>query len=97
TLGEPAAQSAIDTTLTALRKLPHTTQVVGPVGPLASTLTSKDGTIGLASVQYDVQPPALGTAGFRALEAATAPATSAGLDVQFGGPLVDYANVDHTD
>jgi len=96
TLATPANQSAIADSVSALQKLPHATQVVGPVGPLAATLTSKNGTIGLATIQYDVLPPALGTAGFHALEAATAPATQAGLNVQFGGPLVDYANVNHT-
>jgi putative drug exporter of the RND superfamily len=96
TLATPAAQSAIESTVDNLEKLPDASQVVGPVGPLAASLTSKDGTIGLATVQYSVLPPALGTAGFDALEAAAAPATEAGLNVQFGGPLVDYANVSHT-
>ena len=82
---------------TTSRSSPTPPQVVGPVGPLASTLISKDGTIGLATVQYSALPPALGTAGFNALEAAAAPATQAGMNVQFGGPLVDYANVSHTD
>src|SRR5262249_6542142 len=97
TLEDPAAQAAMAQTVAALQHVPHATQVVGPVGPLASALISKDGTIGVATVQYDALPPSLGTAGFRALEAAAAPATSAGLNVQFGGPLVDFANVSHTD
>src|SRR6476659_3615559 len=49
TLDTPAAQSAIEATVDNLEKLPNATQVVGPVEPLASSLTSKDGTIGLAT------------------------------------------------
>ncbi len=96
TLDTPAAQDAIEATVAAMEKLPDATGAVGPVGPLAAELTSKDGTIAFASVQYSVQPPSLGTAGFNALEAAAAPAVKAGLNVQYGGPLVDYANVSHT-
>ena len=74
TVADPAAQRAIEASVAALQKLPHASQVVGPVGPFASALTSKNGTIGLATVQYAAQPPAIGTAGFHALQAAAAPA-----------------------
>jgi RND superfamily putative drug exporter len=84
TLATPAAETAIESTIAGLKNLPQAPTVSAPV-------PSKDGTIAIVNVQYSDQAPKVGVAGFDALQAATAPATAAGLEVAFGGPLTDYA------
>jgi RND superfamily putative drug exporter len=82
--GVSDAGAAIADTITALKQLPQHPQVEGP-------LPSPDGTIALVQVQYSQQIPVLGVPAFDGLERAAAPARRAGLEVAFGGGLVDYA------
>ncbi|MGH9048999.1 MAG: MMPL family transporter [Acidimicrobiia bacterium] len=90
---DAANAAAIDTVQTALAKLPHVTGVNGPATPtVGAAFVSQDGTIGYASVQYDEAAPDLGTEAFEDLEEASQPAVTAGLRVEYGGPVVDYGN-----
>jgi len=92
TVRAAAPSAGIAATVAKLQKLPHVSSVVAPEGPLAAALVSKDGRIAFARVQYDRSAEQLGTVAFRDLQAATAPARAAGLDVQLGGTVVDYGN-----
>ncbi|HKC27072.1 MAG TPA: MMPL family transporter, partial [Jatrophihabitans sp.] len=81
-----AAGDAVNTSMTNVAKLPH---VVSTVSPFASgspsPLVSKDGTIAYGTVSWDVVPASLDSAYLHRLDDATAPARSAGLQVEYGG------------
>jgi RND superfamily putative drug exporter len=78
--------AALASSLTAIKSLPH---VVGVSDSLSTK--SAPGTIALVNVSYDQTTKQLGNRAFTALEAATAPATRAGLQVEFGGDLPSSA------
>ncbi len=85
TLANGPAVTAIEQTVARIKQLPSVTQVAGP-------LPSRDETTALVHVQYREEVSALGKAAFARLEHATAPARHAGVQVEFGGALTDYAN-----
>jgi len=88
----PSAQPAISASVTALGKLPHVTTVTNPYGPLGRAFISKSGDIAVVTVQFDVKAQDLPKDVFKQIEAATAPATKAGIDVAYGGPVIDYVD-----
>ena len=91
-LADPASAEAIAATFAAIDELPH---VVGSVDPVAAAaagtpgVVSEDGTIGLGSVQYDESALELGPEVYEALQSATAAASDAGVQVEFGGDLAN--------
>jgi len=84
TLESTAAEAAIAQTVAALKQLPQDPQVTGPV-------PSPRGDTALVELQYGQQVQQLGVEAFDDLERAADSARKAGLQVAFGGPLVDYA------
>ena len=85
--------AAIGQTMAALAKVPHTTAVSGPTAQSTAGFVSADQTIAFARVQYDVAAAQVGADSLKHLQAAAAPAGQAGLQVTYGGPVVDYANL----
>lgn len=83
TLRAPGPAAAVDATVDALKALPQQPQV--------AVVPSTDGTTAIANIQYAQPVPALGVEGFDDLRGATGAARAAGLEVAFGGALVDYA------
>ena len=78
---------------TALGQLDHVTAATGPATPnVGSSFVSSDGTIGYIQVHYDETAQELGDDTFSDLQAASQPMVDAGLRVEYGGPVVDYAN-----
>jgi RND superfamily putative drug exporter len=84
TLEDSTFEAAIEETAANLEKLPQPSTVSPP-------LTSADKSTAIVEVQYTETVPELGVPAFDDLEAATAPASQAGIQVAFGGGLVDYA------
>jgi RND superfamily putative drug exporter len=84
TLADSTFEAAIEETAANLEKLPQQSTVSPP-------LTSADKTTAIVEVQYTETVPELAVPAFDDLEAATAPASQAGIQVAFGGGLVDYA------
>jgi RND superfamily putative drug exporter len=85
--------AAIAQAQAALADLDHVTAVTGPATPnLSPAFESDDGTIGYIQVQYDRSAQELGGDTFGDLESASQPLADAGLRVEYGGPVVDYAN-----
>ena len=78
TLTDPANAAGITGAVDTIRHLPH---VVAVTDPLTTRAVSPDGTIGLATVSYDQNSISLPKDTFTRLEAATAPAARAGLQV----------------
>jgi RND superfamily putative drug exporter len=80
-----AQQSAVDQAVTNVSKLPNVIKAVSPFASSDSGAVSKDGTIAYASVAWNVNPDSLDAAYLDKLNNAVAPATKAGLQVEYGG------------
>jgi putative drug exporter of the RND superfamily len=87
-----SAEPAISASVAALGKIPNVTSITDPYGPVGSAFISKSGDIAVVTVQFDTKAQELQKDVFTQIEAATAPATKAGIDVQYGGAVVDYAD-----
>ena len=82
-----AQESAVNEATTNVSKLPDVTKAVSPFSSSGSTAVSKDGTIAYATVTWSVNPDTLDTAYLDKLNNAVAPATKAGLQVEYSaGP-----------
>jgi RND superfamily putative drug exporter len=84
TLEDAKAEAGIAASMAKLEKLPQQSQVTGP-------LPAPGDAIAVAQVQYRDTVQKVGVEAFDDLERAAAPARTAGVEVAFGGPLVDYA------
>ncbi|GAA4730682.1 MMPL family transporter [Modestobacter marinus] len=82
TVADPQYAAAIAETVAAAGQVD---QVAGVQDPFATQSISPDGRAALAPVQYAVPPPELGENALEDLQAATAPAADAGLQVEVGG------------
>lgn len=87
-----SVEPGIGESVTALGKLPDVTSVTDPYGPVGKAFISKSGNIAIVTVQFDTKAQDLPKDIFDQLEAATAPATQAGIKVAYGGAVVDYAD-----
>jgi RND superfamily putative drug exporter len=88
TLADSASAAAIMASVTAMKSLQHVAGVNSPVKGSEASSVSADGTIGFATVGYDVVSSKLGRADLDALRQANRPALDAGLQVEYGGDLV---------
>ena len=80
-----AQQSAVNQAVTNVSKLPNVIKAVSPFASSNSGAVSKDGTIAYASVAWNVNPDSLDAAYLDKLNNGVAPATKAGLQVEYGG------------
>jgi putative drug exporter of the RND superfamily len=78
-------QSAVSQATANVGKLPHVTKAVSPFSSSSSGAVAKDGTIAYSTVTWTVNPDSLGTGYLHRLNSAVAPATRAGLTVDYGG------------
>jgi putative drug exporter of the RND superfamily len=77
-------QSAVDQSVSNVSKLPNVIKAVSPFSSSNSGTVSKDGTIAYASVAWNVNPNSLDASYLDKLNNAVAPATKAGLQVEYG-------------
>jgi putative drug exporter of the RND superfamily len=87
TLRSPAAQTAITSMLARVSLLPHVRSVTSPYGPGGQI--SRDGTIGLATVQLDAQAQDIPNAAVSTLISTAKSADSPLLNVQLGGAAIE--------
>jgi putative drug exporter of the RND superfamily len=92
TLSDPAHQAAIGATVARLAKLPGAVAATNPTATAFAGALSPDRTIGFSNVAFGADVTKLPSDTFRALQQAAAPAVQAGLEVQYGGAVVDYFN-----
>ena len=88
-------ESAVNQAITNVSKLSNVIKAVSPFSTSGSAAVSKDGTIAYASVAWNVNPDSLGTAYLDKLNNAVAPATKAGLQVEYGAGAGEIGQ--HTD
>ena len=77
-------QSAVNQSVSNVSKLPDVIKAVSPFASSSTGAVSKDGTIAYASVGWNVNPNSLDTSYLDKLNNAVAPATKAGLQVEYG-------------
>jgi putative drug exporter of the RND superfamily len=78
-------ESAVNQSVSNVSKLPDVIKAVSPFASSNSGTVSKDGTIAYASVGWSVNPDSLDSGYLNRLNNAVAPATKAGLQVEYGG------------
>jgi putative drug exporter of the RND superfamily len=91
-LTNPKPAAAIAATVAGLGKVPHVKAVTDPTSPLFASELSPDKTIGYATVAFGTDVAGLPADTFAALQRAGVPADRAGLDVEYGGEVVDVLN-----
>ncbi|WUT36774.1 MMPL family transporter [Streptomyces sp. NBC_00690] len=95
-----AVSSQIGTVVASLSKLPDVLSAQNPlavpstgsVGPL-----STDGKTAYITIRFDVQPSTLGDSYLHGVDSAVQPLRSAGVDVEYGGPLGELARPEPND
>ncbi len=91
TVNDPANTTAINASVANMQKIPHVSSAGnGPAG--AFTPSTRDLGIAFTTLQYDVQATGVPKNELSVLEHANAPARQAGLDVEYGGAVIDYVN-----
>jgi RND superfamily putative drug exporter len=91
---DPPLRAAAQATLAQIRDLHHVRQVTDPFGPASAFLVSADGRIAFAEILYSVTAREVGAAGVADLTATADPAREAGLEVAYGGPVVERVGPD---
>lgn len=80
---------AIEATIQEIEKLDDVGNVTDPTSPVFASFVSSDSSTSYATVAYDKPIGDLPKDTFTQLEGATKPARDAGLEVEFGGEVVD--------
>ena len=86
-----AQQSAVNQSVSNVSKLPDVIKAVSPFASSNTGAVSKDGTIAYASVSWNVNPDSLDSSYLDKLNNAVAPATKAGLQVEYGAGAGEIA------
>lgn len=92
----PARQRAIAATLAEVESLDQVKQVIGPVGPAAPLLTSEDGRVAWAQVLFDTDAPSVPDEVVDDFVATDGPAREAGMEVGYGGEVVEQVEPEAT-
>jgi len=79
-----ADSAAVNQATSNIAKLPNVIKAVSPFSSSSSGAVSKNGTIAYSSVSWNVNPNSLDTGYLTRLNKAVAPATKAGLQVEYG-------------
>ena len=87
TLRSPATEAAVSSMLAKVSRLPHVRSVISPYGPGGQI--SKDGAIGLATVNLDAQADSVPQAAVQTIVSTAQSADSSLLNVQLGGAAVE--------
>ena len=95
TLSDATDRAAIGKVLATVSRLPGVANVTNPFGTVPRV--SADGRIAVATASYDGSFADLPKGAFEALESAGAPARAAGIDVEYGGTVVDIQNSQSSD
>jgi RND superfamily putative drug exporter len=93
---DPQYRAGAQATLEEIQALPEVRQVIDPFGPAGAFLVSADGRIAFAEVVYGVTAREVGPDGVAALVATDQPARDAGLQVEYGGPVVERIGPEET-
>jgi putative drug exporter of the RND superfamily len=93
TLADPASMATIKRTLISIAFQPHVVAIDDPTKPGGQAGVSADRTIAFTTVYYDGNISEMGLPAADRLEEAVVPAREAGLQVELGGPLVEFTHL----
>ena len=93
TLADGASMAAIKASMLAIALQPHVVAIDDPTEPGGQAGVSRDRTIAFTTVRYDAGLSELGTPASDRLEDAVAAAREAGIQVELGGPLVEFTHL----
>ena len=82
----------MNTSIANVAKLPYVIKAVSPFATANSALVSKDGTIAYSTVSWNMSPIRSTTSYLDQLDQAVAPATKAGLQVEYGAGAGQIGN-----
>ena len=88
-------QSAVNQSVGNVSKLANVIKAVSPFASANSGTVSKDGTVAYATVAWNVNPSSLDATYLDKLNNAVAPATKAGLQVEYGGGAGQIGQTTH--
>ncbi len=88
----PAETASVTGAISDIQNMAQVMTVTNPMTPTFAANLSEDKATAYASVAFKGDISELNAATFKALQAAVEPARQAGIDVQFGGGVVDYLN-----
>jgi RND superfamily putative drug exporter len=91
---DPANEAAIRETLRRITELDGVRQVIDPYGPAAAMLQSDDRTVAYAQILYDASAREIPEDQVQALIDAGEPARAAGIEVGFGGQVVERTDAE---
>jgi RND superfamily putative drug exporter len=89
-LRDPGPAATVAATMARIGALPHVAAAADPLVTPGAPV-SPDGRTALATIHYDQPTTELGTAPYRALQAAIAPAAHDGVQVELGGELPHFS------
>ena len=90
-----AQENAVNQSVSNVSKLPYVIKAVSPFASSNSGLVSKDGTIAYSTVSWNKNPNSLDESYLDQLNQAVAPATKAGLQVEYGAGAGQIGNASH--
>jgi putative drug exporter of the RND superfamily len=90
-----AQENAVNQSVSNVSKLPYVIKAVSPFASSNSGLVSKDGTIAYSTVSWNKNPNSLDQSYLDQLNQAVAPATKAGLQVEYGAGAGQIGNASH--
>jgi len=93
TLADAATMGTIRATMLAIALQPHVVAIDDPTEPGGQAGVSQDRTIAFTTVHYDAGLSELGRPASDRLVEAVAPAREDGLQVEIGGPLVEFTHL----
>jgi RND superfamily putative drug exporter len=96
TLEDPSSLAAVKQTLASIFLQPHVAAVDDPTKTGGLAGVSPDRTIAFTTVHYDESLSQLGRPAADRLAEAVGPARAAGLQVELGGPLVEFTHLPET-
>ena len=88
------SQAAVEQAVAGVRAVPHVVSASDPFSPATS---SPDGRTAFADVRFDAKPADLGSGFVDDVDAATAPARAAGVEVDYSGTLGEAAEPEKGD
>ncbi|MFI5046678.1 MAG: MMPL family transporter [Acidimicrobiia bacterium] len=95
-IDDPAVETTIQESIADLGEIPDATSVSDPYGPAGKAIVSDRGDlagkVALVTVQFSAPVQELPTNVYQRMQAAVRPAQAAGVRVEFGGAVTDYAD-----
>ena len=89
---DPAVRARVESSLAALARQPHVSEIASPYGPRGASQISPSGQIAFANATFDVQANKVTAAQAKAFVNAARAGAGAGLDIEVEGQVAEAAN-----